>query len=94
MTFVAPVSNVSGFHKFTLLGPSDFKSSVLLYYAQATQAEDFACPDGAQCPGSGRIWPQPGYWSPDEFSTPVKCDNEAACPGFQLQVPNNRPIPP
>jgi hypothetical protein len=41
-----------------------------------------ACPDGAECPGGGRAWPLPGYWSYNEFSAPVRCaGGVVACPG-------------
>jgi hypothetical protein len=39
------------------------------------------CPVGALCPGGGRAWPLPGYWSWSEFSTPVACSPPEACPG-------------
>jgi hypothetical protein len=39
------------------------------------------CPTGGFCPGGGRVWPLPGYWSYDEFSMPISCNMEEACPG-------------
>jgi hypothetical protein len=40
-----------------------------------------ACPSGAYCPGGGRVWPIPGYWSYSEVSPPVPCSLPIACPG-------------
>ena len=40
-----------------------------------------ACPTGGYCPGGGRVWPLPGYWSFDEVSPPIACGLAASCPG-------------
>lgn len=40
-----------------------------------------SCPEGAVCPGGDRIWPSVGYWSPDEYTAPVRCALPDACPG-------------
>lgn len=37
---------------------------------------------GGYCPGAGRIWPKPGYWSQDENSAPVQCAVAEACLGL------------
>eukprot|EP01113_Clastostelium_recurvatum_P021599 TRINITY_DN2561_c0_g1_i3.p1 TRINITY_DN2561_c0_g1~~TRINITY_DN2561_c0_g1_i3.p1 ORF type:complete len:693 (-),score=152.10 TRINITY_DN2561_c0_g1_i3:7-1989(-) len=44
-----------------------------------------ACPEGAQCPGGYRMWPQPGYWNPNETAGFVqKCnDPPERCLGGQ-----------
>ena len=39
------------------------------------------CPSGGYCPGGGRVWPLPGYWSFSETSQPVECALPQACPG-------------
>ena len=39
------------------------------------------CPTGGYCPGGGRVWPLPGYWSFGETSPPVQCALPQACPG-------------
>ena len=39
------------------------------------------CPAGGYCPGGGRVWPLPGYWSFSETSAPVACSLPQACPG-------------
>ena len=39
------------------------------------------CPTGGYCPGGGRVWPLPGYWSFSETSVPVPCVLPQACPG-------------
>ena len=40
-----------------------------------------ACPAGGYCPGGGRVWPLPGYWSFDETALPQPCALPQACPG-------------
>ena len=40
-----------------------------------------SCPTGGYCPGGGRVWPLPGYWSFSETSLPVACTLPQACPG-------------
>ena len=40
------------------------------------------CPTGAECPGGNRIWPKPGYWTPDELSGyVVACRPAYRCAG-------------
>ena len=39
------------------------------------------CPTGGYCPGGGRVWPLPGYWSYSEKALPVACALPRACPG-------------
>lgn len=39
------------------------------------------CPRGGVCPGGGRIWPLPGWWSTSEYATPLECIVPEACPG-------------
>ena len=39
------------------------------------------CPAGGYCPGGGRVWPLPGYWSWNEQSAPIACALPTACPG-------------
>jgi hypothetical protein len=39
------------------------------------------CPDGAFCPGGGRMWPMAGYWSENEFAVATLCHTRIACPG-------------
>ena len=39
------------------------------------------CPTGGFCPGGGRVWPLPGYWSFDERLKPQACGLPQACPG-------------
>ena len=39
------------------------------------------CPEGGYCPGGGRVWPEKGFWSPDEQTPPVACPNADACAG-------------
>lgn len=36
---------------------------------------------GAYCPGGGRGWPLPGFWSFDENTEPIECPLAEACPG-------------
>jgi hypothetical protein len=45
--------------------------------------ECFSCPEGATCPGGGRAYPAPGYWSLNEFSRPSRCAVAEACPGYE-----------
>jgi hypothetical protein len=40
-----------------------------------------ACPTGAECAGDDRLWPMPGYWSPNERTPPSQCLVFEACPG-------------
>ena len=40
-----------------------------------------ACPTGGYCPGGGRVWPLPGYWSFSETSEPSPCALPRACTG-------------
>jgi len=56
------------------------------------------CPEGAYCPGDGRMWPVPGYWSMDEWTAPTRCRVAEACPGVDLTValrpgPNGTVLP-
>jgi len=56
------------------------------------------CPEGAYCPGGGRMWPVPGYWSVDEWTVPTLCRVAEACPGVDLTTalqpgPNGTIIP-
>ena len=39
------------------------------------------CPTGGYCPGGGRVWPLPGYWSYSETTLPVACGLAQSCPG-------------
>jgi len=39
------------------------------------------CPTGGFCPGGGRVWPLPGYWSYSEFQAPVECMVAESCLG-------------
>ena len=39
------------------------------------------CPTGGYCPGGGRVWPIPGYWSFNETSAPIECALPHVCPG-------------
>jgi len=66
-------------------------SSLLFYSSSSCGAgvwkEDGAgdclpCPTGGICPGGGRVWPLPGYWSWNEWQAPVACARVEACPGF------------
>jgi hypothetical protein len=45
-----------------------------------------SCPTGGLCPGGGRVWPLLGYWSYSEWTTPVRCAVEEACPGVDGEV--------
>jgi uncharacterized protein (DUF983 family) len=45
-----------------------------------------SCPTGGVCPGGGRVWPQPGYWSYSEWTAPVRCTVEEACPGVDQEA--------
>jgi hypothetical protein len=45
-----------------------------------------SCPSGGLCPGGGRVWPQPGYWSYSEWTAPVRCAVEEACPGVDQEA--------
>jgi hypothetical protein len=45
-----------------------------------------SCPNGGVCPGGGRVWPQRGYWSYSEWTAPVRCTVEEACPGVDGEV--------
>ena len=53
-----------------------------------------ACPTGGYCPGGGRVWPLPGYWSFNEDSAPIACALPSACVGSlsspQLNVDGSR----
>eukprot|EP00698_Gefionella_okellyi_P004951 TRINITY_DN1456_c0_g1_i3.p1 TRINITY_DN1456_c0_g1~~TRINITY_DN1456_c0_g1_i3.p1 ORF type:complete len:2371 (+),score=516.66 TRINITY_DN1456_c0_g1_i3:4402-11514(+) len=43
------------------------------------------CPDGGYCPGGYRVWPLPGWWTPNEFSGRVTaCIPSVACAGERL----------
>ena len=44
-----------------------------------------ACPSGGYCPGGGRVWPLPGYWSWNEVAAPTACALPLACPGALSQ---------
>jgi len=39
------------------------------------------CFAAAFCPGGERVWPRSGFWSLDEYTAPVRCALETACPG-------------
>ena len=67
--------------------------SNLLYYSSSTCRDEgqwkedgaggcLPCPQGAFCPGGGRAWPLPGYWSWSEYQAPTKCIVAEACPGY------------
>ena len=47
------------------------------------------CPTGGYCPGGGRVWPIPGYWSFNETYPPTECTLPQICPGA-LQFSNHR----
>jgi hypothetical protein len=38
------------------------------------------------CPGGGRVWPSNGYWSYGEYSPPIRCPIEEACPGLDPNI--------
>ena len=99
LTFVAPVSNNTGYLAFSMLyfptadmsDPStltNWTGNDWLYYT-AIECNTglivgltcLPCPTGGYCPGGGRVWPIPGYWSFDETSAPVACALPQACPG-------------
>jgi len=67
--------------------------SSLLFYSSSDCIEEgvwradgfggcLPCPTGGYCPGGGRVWPLPGYWSWSEYQTPIKCLVSDACPGL------------
>jgi hypothetical protein len=69
-------------------------SSLLFYSSSSCGAgvwkEDGAgdclpCPLGGICPGGGRVWPLPGYWSWNEWQAPVACARVEACPGYSAE---------
>jgi hypothetical protein len=69
-------------------------SSLLFYSSSSCGAgvwkEDGAgdclpCPTGGICPGGGRVWPLPGYWSWNEWQAPVACARSEACPGYSSE---------
>jgi hypothetical protein len=69
-------------------------SSLLFYSSSSCGAgvwkEDGAgdclpCPTGGVCPGGGRVWPLPGYWSWNEWQAPVACARVEACPGYSAE---------
>jgi uncharacterized membrane protein YgcG len=72
--------------------PLELNYTRLLYYSSSTclsageWKEDglggcLLCPTGGFCPGGGRVWPQAGYWSWNEFQAPMACAIPEACPG-------------
>jgi hypothetical protein len=44
------------------------------------------CPPGGVCMGGGRVWPLFGYWSYSEWTAPVRCAVEEACPGVDADA--------
>jgi len=65
--------------------------SASIYYAVSTCGKNEfqdgyggckQCPSGCNCPGGGRCWPKPGYWSYSQNSLPVACDVADHCPGI------------
>jgi hypothetical protein len=42
------------------------------------------CPNGGYCPGGERVWPLPGYWALNEYTSPITCASTHACPGAML----------
>jgi len=72
--------------------PLEMNYTRLLYYSSSSclsageWKEDglggcLPCPAGGHCPGAGRVWPLPGWWSWNEYQAPVECIVEEACPG-------------
>ena len=53
------------------------------YVVLAKDGECERCPEGAECPGEGRIWPKRGYWNEGELSGHVgRCNPESRCAGW------------
>ncbi len=53
------------------------------YVVLARDGECDRCPEGAECPGEGRVWPKRGYWNEGELSGYVgRCNPESRCAGW------------
>jgi hypothetical protein len=55
-------------------------------FASSGTGDCSPCPTGGLCPGGGRVWPQPGYWSWSEYLAPVRCTVPEACPGVDAST--------
>eukprot|EP00347_Sterkiella_histriomuscorum_P020666 403336934 len=57
------------------------------YSLDQSQKQCLECPSNAECPGGSEIIVKQGYWRSSENSTNIiKCLNEDACQGGQIQV--------
>eukprot|EP00698_Gefionella_okellyi_P009013 TRINITY_DN225_c0_g2_i5.p1 TRINITY_DN225_c0_g2~~TRINITY_DN225_c0_g2_i5.p1 ORF type:complete len:1943 (-),score=426.69 TRINITY_DN225_c0_g2_i5:3476-9304(-) len=93
MTFQTPRMNVSGtYQNVTVYNPDggwQFIRDAVFYTEDCPHVGFFgrgiectSCPTGGLCPGGYRIWPLPGYWTPNEFSGVVfPCIPSVACIG-------------
>ena len=103
LTFTAPVLNSTGYLPLVLTyvqssrtaaTPTNWTGLDWLYYTSVECDTGLIvglyctpCPTGGYCPGGGRVWPLPGYWSFDERSVPVACSLPQACPGALCSPP-------
>jgi len=92
-TFAIPAITDNGYVSLQFINPSGGSYSYSGFYITpdcptpgyyGIGADCHPCPVGAVCPGGDRLWPDIGYWNPNEQTVPVACPAPAArCPGGQ-----------
>ena len=81
-TVTTPATTYVGYYTITVINPCGLNATYTSLYLtdDCPEAGEYAlnnscssCPAHATCPGGDRVWPLPGYWSPDELSPPYAC---------------------
>ncbi|KNC53811.1 uncharacterized protein AMSG_12270 [Thecamonas trahens ATCC 50062] len=74
LTFLAPPHPVAEYVALEMVHPTGGKGVTDVFYTDdcpepgwfGVGASCRPCPAGGICPGGNRVWPQPGFWTPDE----------------------------
>jgi len=83
-TVVVPVPPIetNGYVTLVIINPTGGSASFSGMYVTSNcpvvgqygvNGECESCPTGAICPGGPRVWPEAGYWSPNEDTLPEAC---------------------
>lgn len=89
-TMVAPAVAARGYYTIKIVNPSGGESSLVQSFYMSSDCPEtgtagsgencVACPEGATCPGGGRLVPKAGYWAPTDGATyAIQCHPPSAC---------------
>ena len=98
LSFVMPALLSTGYHRLLVLSADPAPLNLLdwvfvvtgqcttLLSVDGTCAEQ--CPEGCFCPGDGRCWEEPGWWTASEHIPPTRCVLPSSCPGALEAAPS------